>query len=79
MVPVVTGIPFWIAAIILLALASPRTARATNSLERRLPHSWRHTLRRGIVKVPIRVLREAVNPSTDADDCHARVNPGRVE
>jgi hypothetical protein len=31
------------------------------------------------VKVPIRVLREAVNPSTDADDCHARVNSGRVE
>jgi hypothetical protein len=61
LVPVVTGIPFWIAGIVLLAMASERTARLVNSLERRLPESWRRKLRRGIVKVPIRKLREAVN------------------
>src|SRR5688572_1738620 len=63
LVPVVTGIPFWIAGIVLLAMASERTARLVNALERRLPESWRRKLRHGIVKVPIRKLREAVNPA----------------
>jgi Flp pilus assembly protein TadB len=63
LVPIVTGIPFWVAGIVLLAMASQRTARLVNSLERRLPEAWRLKLRHGIVKVPIRKLREAVNPA----------------
>jgi hypothetical protein len=60
LVPVVTGIPFWIAGLVLLALAVPRTTAVLNALERRLPERVRRGLRRGIAKVPIRSLREAV-------------------
>lgn len=63
LIPVVTGLPFWVAGLILLALASRRATRQINSLERRLPEAWRRKLRHGIVKVPIRKLREAVNPA----------------
>jgi hypothetical protein len=63
LVPVVTGVPFWIAGIVLLAMASERTAQMINSRERRLPESWRRKLRRGIEKVPVRRLREAINPA----------------
>jgi hypothetical protein len=62
LVPVVTGIPFWIAGIVLLALAVPKTALLLNALERKLPDRLRRGLRRGIAKVPIKRLREAVVP-----------------
>jgi hypothetical protein len=62
LVPVVTGIPFWIAGIVLLAVAVPKTAHVLNALERKLPDRLRRGLRRGIAKVPIKRLREAVIP-----------------
>jgi hypothetical protein len=65
-VPLMTGIPFWVAGFVLLAMASQRTVRAINALERRLPESWRRRLRRAIAKIPIRRLRDAVNLPDDA-------------
>jgi hypothetical protein len=66
LVPVVTGVPLWIAGFVLLAMASQRAVRAVNALERRLPERWRRRLRRGIAKVPIRRLRSRVNLPPDA-------------
>ncbi|MBM3988533.1 MAG: hypothetical protein FJ294_11335 [Planctomycetes bacterium] len=48
LVPVVTGIPFYIAGLALLGLASVRAARAINGLERRLPRRARLLLRRAV-------------------------------
>ena len=48
LVPVVTGIPFYVAGIVLLGLASVRAARAVNRLERRLPLHARLALRRAL-------------------------------
>jgi uncharacterized membrane protein YbaN (DUF454 family) len=48
LVPVVTGIPFYVAGIVLLGLASVRAARAVNRLERRLPLRARLALRRAL-------------------------------
>ncbi|MBM3989732.1 MAG: DUF454 domain-containing protein [Planctomycetes bacterium] len=48
LVPVVTGVPFYIAGLVLLGLASVRAARAINLLERRLPHRARLLLRRAM-------------------------------
>lgn len=48
LVPVVTGIPFYVAGIVLLGLASVRAARAINRLERRLPLRARLVLRRAL-------------------------------
>ena len=45
LVPVVTGIPFYVAGIALLGLASVRAARALNALDRRLPRRARLLLR----------------------------------
>jgi hypothetical protein len=69
LVPIVTGIPFLIAGVVLVAMASRRSARVVNAVERRLPHSWRRALRRGARKVPIRRLREAVQTGDDAGTC----------
>jgi hypothetical protein len=60
-IPVVTGIPFLIAGFVLLAFASDRAVGWINRLEGRLPESWRRGLRRAIVKVPLKSLRESVN------------------
>jgi hypothetical protein len=46
LVPVVTGIPFYIAGFALLGLASRRMARWINALDRRLPYRARVALRR---------------------------------
>lgn len=67
LVPVVTGIPFWIGGIVLLAIASQRTVGVVNRLERRLPETWRLKLRHGIAKVPIRKVHEHVNLAPDVD------------
>lgn len=48
LVPVVTGIPFYIAGLALLGLASVRAARAINVLERKLPLRARRMLRRAM-------------------------------
>jgi len=46
LVPVVTGIPFYIAGLVFLAGASERCRRWINGWERRLPHKYRLNLRR---------------------------------
>ncbi len=48
LVPVVTGVPFYVAGVVLLGLASVRAARAVNRLERRLPLRARLVLRRAL-------------------------------
>ncbi|MBL8801504.1 MAG: hypothetical protein JNN27_05895 [Planctomycetes bacterium] len=45
LVPVVTGIPFYVVGFALLGAASPRTIHALNRLEARLPQRWRVALR----------------------------------
>ena len=46
LIPVVTGIPFYLAGFALLAPVSPRFARWINWLDRKLPHRARLALRR---------------------------------
>jgi len=47
MIPVVSGIPFLLLALVALAMASARVAAWVNTWERYLPHRWRHWLRSG--------------------------------
>jgi hypothetical protein len=51
LLPVVTGLPFYIVAFALLGAASPGAARALNRAEARLPARWRRGLRRVLAKV----------------------------
>ena len=46
LVPVVTGIPFHVGALILVGLTSDRVRGWVNALDRRLPHPLRKRLRR---------------------------------
>jgi hypothetical protein len=64
LIPVVTGIPFYVVAIVLLAVASDRARRWVNALERKLPHDTRVALRRwlGRSRHLRRVLRLDENP-----------------
>jgi uncharacterized membrane protein YbaN (DUF454 family) len=50
LIPVVTGIPFYAVALVLLGMASDRTRRWINDLERRMPDRWRRALRRFLRK-----------------------------
>jgi hypothetical protein len=61
LIPVVTGIPFYAAGLIFLGLASDRTRRFINRLERRLAESTRRKIRRLIARVPGRWLRRLVH------------------
>jgi hypothetical protein len=61
LIPVMTGIPFYIVGFVFLAMASDRAAGWVNRLERRLPESWRKGLRRAIRKVPSKRLQKSVN------------------
>jgi uncharacterized membrane protein YbaN (DUF454 family) len=45
LVPVLSGIPFWVLGALVLGMASRRAARWINRQERRLPPSWRLLLR----------------------------------
>lgn len=45
LVPVVTGIPFYVVGFALLGAASPRAIHALNRLEARLPERWRVAIR----------------------------------
>lgn len=60
LVPVITGIPFYITALILLGLASPRVVDWINSAEAKLSPKWRKRLRAGLEKIPIKKLRDSV-------------------
>ena len=60
LVPVVTGIPFYVLGLILLGMASSSVRNWINRAEARLPPRWRKLLRNGIAKIPIRSVRENV-------------------
>jgi ABC-type uncharacterized transport system permease subunit len=59
LVPVITGIPFYILGLILLGMASPGIIDWVNRGESRLPTRWRRRLRAGLRKIPIKKIREA--------------------
>jgi hypothetical protein len=61
LIPVITGIPFYAAGLIFLGLASDRTRRFINRMERRLSESTRRKIRRMIAKVPGRWVRGLVH------------------
>ena len=61
LLPVVTGIPFYAAGLIFLGLASDRTRRFINRLERRLAEGTRRRIRRLIARVPGAWLRRVVH------------------
>ena len=46
LVPIVTGVPFFVASLVAVAMASHRGCRAINEIDRRLPLSLRRGLRR---------------------------------
>ncbi len=50
LVPVVTGIPFYVVALMLLGMASDRVREWINRLERKFPHRLRVALRRALGK-----------------------------
>ena len=60
LVPVVTGIPFYVLGLILLGMASSGVRNWINRAEARLPPRWRKLLRDGIARIPIRSVRENV-------------------
>jgi hypothetical protein len=60
LIPVVTGIPFYAAGLVFLGLASDRTRRLINRLERRLAESTRRKIRRFIARMPGRWVRGLV-------------------
>ena len=60
LVPVVTGIPFFVAALFLLGAASSRLRQWLNRAEARLPQSWRIKLRHGLRKIPIKRIQRTV-------------------
>jgi hypothetical protein len=57
LIPIITGIPFYVVGLLLLGVASDRVVRATNRLERKLPERWRRTLRHALSAIPSRRLR----------------------
>ena len=61
LIPVVTGIPFYAAGLVFLGLASDRTRRFINRLERRLAESTRRKIRRLIARVPGAWVRNLVH------------------
>jgi hypothetical protein len=50
LLPVITGVPFYVVAILLLGMASTRAANWFNAQERRLPHRWRVRLRKMLLR-----------------------------
>ncbi len=65
LVPVVTGIPFYIVGLVLLGMASDRVLDWINRLERKLPPAWRRGLRRGLRKIPSEGVRRHVRSQGD--------------
>jgi hypothetical protein len=57
-IPVITGIPFYVAGLVLLGMASTRFCGWFNRLERKLPYKLRVMLRRALLKIPSKKLRE---------------------
>ncbi|HEY7651203.1 MAG TPA: hypothetical protein VIG07_00170 [Methylomirabilota bacterium] len=61
LIPVITGIPFYAAGLVFLGLASDRTRRFINRMERRLSENTRRKIRHLIAKVPGRWVRGLVH------------------
>ena len=61
LIPVMTGIPFYAAGLVFLGLASDRTRRFINRMERRLSEHTRRKIRRLIAKIPGRWVRGLVH------------------
>lgn len=57
LIPVVTGIPFYVAGLILLGMGSQRVRDWINQLEAKLSPQWRGRLRDGIQRIPIKRIR----------------------
>ncbi len=57
LIPVITGIPFYVVGLALLGMASSRVIVWINRLERRLPDRFRRELRRALFKIPQRIRR----------------------
>ena len=64
LIPVLTGIPFYVAGLALLALASDGARRLINRLERRLPRRLRWAVRDGLAHIPSKWFRRLVNIPT---------------
>jgi uncharacterized membrane protein YbaN (DUF454 family) len=62
LVPVVTGIPFYVLGLILLGMASPSVQNWINRTETKLSPKWRRLLRAGLAKIPFRKVRESERP-----------------
>jgi hypothetical protein len=67
LIPVVTGIPFYLVAVVLLGMASDGVLDEINRLERKLPYRWRRGLRRALGKIPSRMRRLVRLPDEDRD------------
>jgi len=61
LIPVMTGIPFYAAVVVLLGLASDRVRRAINRLERRLAESTRRRIRRLLARLPGAWVRRLIH------------------
>jgi hypothetical protein len=61
LIPVITGIPFYAAGLVFLGLASDRTRRFINRMERRLGESTRRRIRRLLARVPGAWVRRLVH------------------
>lgn len=60
LVPVVTGIPFYVLGLILLGMASSSVRNWINRSESRLSPKWRRLLRAGLAKLPFRKVGKSV-------------------
>ncbi len=66
LIPVMTGLPFYAAALVFFGLASDRVRRGINRLERRLAETSRQKLRRTLAKVPGRWVRRLIHIPDEA-------------
>ena len=67
LIPIVSGIPFYAAGLVFLGLASDRTRRFINRLERRLAERTRRKVRRLLAKVSGAWLRRLVHIPDEID------------
>jgi hypothetical protein len=67
LIPVVTGLPFYAAALVLLAMSSERAGGWINRLERKIPERFRRALRRGLRTIPSQHIRRHVHLPEDQD------------
>ena len=64
-IPVISGIPFYGVALVLLGLASKRVGGWVNRTERRLPHAIRLKLRSALRRLPSPRLRRLFRVAED--------------